>query len=221
MKALHAIQIVVALALLAVATGCNTVSKMDLGRVITSGRDGWQHPEEVIQALNLQPGERVAEIGAGKGYWVPWLSQAVGPEGVVYAVEVTDELVDQLHARAAREGWTNVVVVRGEFDDPQLPDRGIDLAMTSQTYHHIENPIDYFRKLEADLRPHGRVAQLDDRHDVPIPIRWLQSRGHWTDPAVLRAEMEKAGYRSVEAFDFLPLQSLQIFVPDVDGTHEE
>ena len=60
----------------------------------------------------------------------------------------------------------------------------------------------------------GRVAQLDDRHDVPIPIRWLQSSGHWTDPMVLRAEMSEAGYRYVKGFDFLPLQSLQIFVPE-------
>lgn len=199
--------------ILIASTGCSTVGKMDLGRVVTSGRDGWQHPEQVIAALKLQPGERVAEIGAGKGYWVPWLSEAVGPNGVVYAVEVTDEQVAALNDRAAEEGWTNVVVVRGDFDDPLLPDGEIDLAMTSQTYHHIENQTTYFRKLDADLSATGRVAQLDDRHDVPIPIQWLQSSGHWTEPAVLRAEMEEAGYRYVEEFDFLPLQSLQIFVP--------
>ena len=221
MKAHVVPSLAIALATLTLATGCSTVSKMNLGRVITSGRDGWQHPEKVIAALNLKPGEHVAEIGAGKGYWVPWLSEAVGPQGVVYAVEVTDELVDHLEKRAAEEGWTNVVVVRGEFGDPLLPDGTIDVAMTSQTYHHIEDQPVYFRKLQGDLSAGGRVAQLDDRHDVPIPIKWLQGSGHWTDPAVLRAEMEEASYRYVEKFDFLPLQCLQVFVPAYRKAGEE
>jgi len=199
--------------LLTFASGCSILGRLDLGRVVTSGRDGWQHPEQVIAALDLSPGDRVAEIGAGKGYWLPWLAEAVGSEGRVYAVEVDDGLVEELLERVARESLDNVVVVRGRFEDPELPDGEIDLAMTCLTYHHIEDRAVYFQKLQVDLSPRGRVAHLDDRHDVPLPFRWFQSSGHWTDPASMREEMAEAGYRRMEAFGFLPLQSFQIFVP--------
>jgi predicted methyltransferase len=191
---------------------------MDLGRVVTSGRDGWQHPEQVIAALDLKPGDRVAEIGAGGGYWLPWLAAAVGSEGRVYAVEVDDALVAKLSERVARDDLANVFVIRGQFADPKLPDGEIDVALTSNTYHHIEDRAAYFRRLQNDLSPDGRVAHVDERHDVPPPIRWLQTSGHWTEPASMRAEMTEAGYRKVEAFDFLPMQSFQVFVPIAEGS---
>jgi predicted methyltransferase len=202
------------LVLLSLSSGCSILGKVDFGGLVTGGRDGWQHPDEVIEALDLSPGDRVAEIGAGSGYWLPWLSQAVGADGRVYAVEVTDELVTKLETRVADEGWQNVVVVRGAFEDPKLPDGEIDLAMTCLTYHHIEEREAYFRNLRSDLSSDGRVAHLDDRHDAPPPFRWLQGNGHWSDPESVRTEMAKAGYRRVAEYDFLLLQSFQVFAPE-------
>ena len=129
-------------------------------------------------------------------------------------MEVDDEKVAALEERVSSESLDNVVVIRGRFEDPELPDGEIDLAMTCLTYHHIEERADYFRRLRVDLRPDGRVAHLDDRHDVRPPVRWLQSSGHWSDPAEVRAEMSEAGYGDVAAFDFLPLQSFQVFAPE-------
>jgi ubiquinone/menaquinone biosynthesis C-methylase UbiE len=203
---------------LAACTACAPLTRVDYGQLVLSGRDGFQLPEQVIESLDLHPGDRVAEIGAGDGYWLPWLSQAVGAEGVVYAVEVDDEKVAALEARVSREALANVVVVRGRFEDPELPDGEIDLAMTCLTYHHIEERPDYFRRLRVDLADGGRVAHLDDRDDVrpPIPFRWLQGSGHWSNPGEIRAEMSQAGYRHVASFDFLPVQSFQVFTPDPD-----
>ncbi len=204
--------LVVTLAALGCAA-CAPLGRVDLPRLVVSGRDGFQHPARVVEALDLAPGDRVAEIGAGDGYWLPWLSEAVGPEGLVYAVEVEDEKVAALEERVDREGLANVVVVRGDFDDPELPDGDIDLAMTCLTYHHIEDRPAYFRRLQGDLSSRGRVAHLDDRHDVSPPIRWLQTSGHWSDPAEVRREMAEAGYQLDASFDFLPVQSFQVFVP--------
>ncbi len=205
------------LVLVALASACGSLSKVDFGRLVTSGRDGWQHPERVVEALALSPGDSVAEIGAGDGYWLPWLSEAVGAEGRVYAVEVEAEKVETLKERVSRESLDNVVVVHGRYEDPELPDGEIDLAMTCLTYHHIEEREAYFGRLLADLGPGGRVAHLDDRHDVRPPLRWFQGSGHWSDPAAIRSEMGAAGYRTVEEFDFLPLQSFQVFRPGVSG----
>jgi len=192
-------------------TGCTSLGRVDFTKLVTSGRDGWQRPEQVLESLDLQPGDRVAEIGAGDGYWLAFLSEAVTAEGRVYAIEVDDEKLAALQSRVADEGLANVVVVRGRYDDPLLPDGEIDLAMTCLTYHHIEDRVDYFARLRDDLAPGGRVAHLDDRHDAEPPLSWLRRSGHWSDAEVLRAEMVEAGYRRSEVFDFLPMQSFQIF----------
>jgi predicted methyltransferase len=194
-------------------TGCGSLAKLDYAGLLTGGRDGWQRPADVIETLALAPGDRVAEIGAGDGYWLPWLSEAVGPAGVVYAVEVEDSKVRELEAKVRKQSLANVVVVLGEYADPKLPDGEIDLAMTCLTYHHIEDREVYFARLRTDLAPGGRVAHLDDHADVPLPIRWMQGN-HVSDPAAIVAEMATAGYERTGAWDFLPFMSFQQFAPD-------
>lgn len=204
-------------ALLSLATaGCAPIAKTDVSRFLVSGRDGYQHPERVVEALGLAEGDRVAEIGAGDGYWLAWLSEAVGPSGRVYAVEVEDAKVEELRGRVERDSLDNVIVVRGQYADPELPDAGIDLAMTCLTYHHIEGTTEYFRRLQRDLAPGGRVAHLDDRGDTLPPLRWIIGE-HFTDPDRIAAEMFEAGYRRTESHDFLPVQSFQIFEPERRG----
>jgi ubiquinone/menaquinone biosynthesis C-methylase UbiE len=193
--------------------GCRTVGKVDFVDLLTSGRDGWQRPARVIEALELAPGDRVAEIGAGDGYWLPWLSEAVGPTGRVFAVEVEPEKVQGLRDRVERERLDNVVVVFGEYEDPLLPDSGIDVAITCLTYHHIEDRPEYFSRLRSDLAPGGRVAHLDDRDDLGAPLRWLPSAGHTSNVAEMDAEMTAAGYRRTASFDFLLVQSFRVYVP--------
>ena len=199
------------LAIAFTSAGCSGLAQVDVGRVLTSGRDGWQFPEKVIESLEIRPGDHVAEIGAGSGYWLPWLSEAVGQDGRVYAVEVEQELVSDLEVFVAENDLRNVEVILGDYDDPRLPDASIDLAITVLTYHHIENRPAYFRGLQRDLRPKGRVAHLDDRPDSPAPISWFQGEGHWSDPSAIVLEMTSAGYEKEAAFDYLPAQSFQIF----------
>jgi SAM-dependent methyltransferase len=215
------IPLVLWLVLAAASIGCSGPANIDLARVLVSGRDGWQYPERVIASLEIRPGDRVAEIGAGTGYWLPWLSDAVGASGRVYAVEVEDELVRELEARVAELGLANVVVSKGDYDDPKLPDAEVDLAMTCLTYHHIERRVDYFRRLASDLSATGRVVHLDDRPDSPAPISWFQGEGHWTDPALIRQEMQEAGYRRTGEFDFLPAQSFQVFARELPEPEPE
>ncbi len=192
---------------------CGTAAKVDFLRLIGSGRDGWQRPERVIEALELQPGDRVAEIGAGDGYWLSWLSRAVGPAGRVYAIEVEADKVAALRERVQRDGLANVLVVFGRYEDPLLPDAGIDTAFTCLTYHHIEDREAYFARLRRDLAPDGRVVHLDDRDDLSAPLRWLPTRGHTSNVAQMDAEMAAAGYRLSAIFDFLLVQTFRIYLP--------
>lgn len=170
---------------------------------------GWRKPDRVVAALGLEPGMRVADIGAGDGYFTFHLADAVGPEGHVYAVEVTDKLVTKLRQEATRRGYTNVSVIRGTFADPMLPDGGIDVAFFSGVLHHIDEREAYFQRLRGDLADGGRVAIIEG---APDPLHKLFMPFHFASAETVDTEMVAAGYRRSEVFDFLPMMNFQVFV---------
>ncbi len=175
-----------------------------------SSRDDWQQPERVIEVLGIEPGDRVADLGSGSGYFTLRLSKAVGPEGRVYAVDVDEDMNAYLRERVALAGAANVEVVLGRFEDPLLPDGSIDLVLTVDTYHHIDDRPAYFRKLQRDLAPGGRVAVIDFDGRKGWFVRLL---GHSTPRDVLVREMREAGYEISEEHDFIDRQSFVIFEP--------
>ncbi|MCC2671363.1 MAG: hypothetical protein K0Q72_3834, partial [Armatimonadetes bacterium] len=104
-------------------------------------RDRWQKPEQVVRALGLRSGERVADIGAGSGYLLPHLSRAVGPTGQIYAEEVQPAYLPSLRAHAKK--LKNVRVVLGTTEDPALPDHRIDCFVLLTVYHEVEKPVTF------------------------------------------------------------------------------
>src|SRR3990172_3406797 len=169
------------------------------------GRDEWQQPERVVEALALEPGSRVADLGSGGGYFTFRLARALGPAGRVYAVDVDEGLNAYVAERAEKEGLANIEVVLAEDNDPKLPEP-VDLVFTSDTYHHLEDRTRYFSNAKQYLRPHGRVAIAEWGNP---PSGFLPS--HATSAETIRSEMEAAGYRFVEAHDFLERQHFLVF----------
>ncbi len=170
------------------------------------GRDRSQQPERVIAALGIEPGDRVADLGAGGGYFTFRLADAVGSTGRVYAIDVDPDMVDYLRQRAA-DGYRNVEVIQAATDDPGLPAESIDLLFTCNTYHHLADRADYFARAKAALRPGGRVAIID--MNGTGWFSWLF--GHSTAPDTIRSEMEAAGYRLEQQHDFLSQQGFFVF----------
>lgn len=175
-----------------------------------SSRDEWQQPERVIAALGIRSGDRVADLGSGSGYFTLRLARAVGPDGRVYAVDVDEDMNEYLRERVAKAGLANVDVVLGRFDDPLLPDGGVDLVLIVDTYHHLENRPAYFRNLRRDLEPGGRVAVIDYDGRKGWFVRLME---HTTPREELLREMAEAGYEVAEEFDFIDRQSFVIFQP--------
>lgn len=170
-------------------------------------RDAWQQPDRVVRALGIRPGDRVADLGSGGGYFTFRLASAVGPEGRVYAVDVDEGLNDYVRERAREEGRTNVEVIRARYDDPLLPEGGVDLIFLSNAYHHIDDRPSYFRNAQRYLRPGGRIAIVEFNGQG-----WLEGWfGHYTPAEMIEEEIEAAGYRLDERFDFLPKQSFLVF----------
>ncbi len=204
---------VIALVLALPGTGCGAGKRYAYEG---SGRDEWQRPDAVIALLGIGPGDRVADLGAGGGYFTFRLAEAVGRSGRVYAVDVDDDMTDFLTERARELGAANVEVVRGELGDPKLPDGEIDLVFVCDTYHHIADRPAYFRRVLVDLAPSGRVAvvEYDERGGG-----FVRTFGHYTPPDAIEREMREAGYKRIAVHEILPRQSFQIFGPD-DGTGE-
>ncbi|HLG96163.1 MAG TPA: class I SAM-dependent methyltransferase [Bryobacteraceae bacterium] len=168
-------------------------------------REAWQMPDKVIQALHLEPGQSVADIGAGTGYFTVRLAKsAVAPK--VYAVDIEPSMVKYIQERAAKEVLRNVVAVQASADSANLP-APVDLVLIVDTYHHIGNREDYFRRLGKSLRPGGRVAIIDFRKDSPEgpPAEFRFA------PEKVEGEMKAAGYILAERLDFLPRQQFLIF----------
>jgi len=173
-------------------------------------RDSWQKPDQVIALLGLREGDQVADLGAGGGYFTFKLAAAVGDTGRVYAVDVDDDMISYLEQRVAEEGIANVEVVRGEFEDPMLPDGRIDLLFTSNTYHHIQDRPAYFRRVLDDLAPNGRVAILELNDSSWFP----RTFGHQTPKQTIVDEMTEAGYRLANDFDVVGRQHFLMFEPE-------
>lgn len=170
-------------------------------------RDAWQKPAEVIAALALSPKARVADIGSGTGYFSVRLARAV-PAGKVTGADLEPDMARYLNARAAKEKLPNLASHVAAPDDPKLPEP-VDLVLVVDTYHHIGAREQYFAKLRDALRPGGRVAIIDFKHDSPTgppPSARIA-------PAQVEREMAQAGYRKSAGHDFLPYQYFLVFEP--------
>lgn len=125
--------------------------------------------DEIISRLGIGPGDVVADIGAGAGTFTLPFARVVSPGGTVYAVEVDPELVAHIEARADAEGAANVAGVLGEFTDPALPARDVDVAFFHDVLHHVEDRAGYLQNLARYIAPEGRVVVIENprAHENP------------------------------------------------------
>lgn len=167
-------------------------------------RDAWQRPEAVLDFIGLTPDARVADLGAGTGYFAVRLARRV-PRGQVLASDVEPDMVRYLGERAAKEGLANLVPVQGKPDDPALPE-AVDVAFMCNVYHHIEDRTGYFRTLAQQLRPGGRLVVVDFEKDAPDDVPG-PPQAMRVARDVLVDELARAGFALVRADgDVLPYQ---------------
>ena len=172
-------------------------------------RAAWQKPDEVIKTLGLAPDAKVADIGAGTGYFASRLARTV-PSGRVYAVDAEPDMVRYLADRAKREGLENLVPVQAGSRDPKLPEP-VDLALLVDVYHHVPARAQYFEALRGSLNPNGRLAIVDFRLDSPRG----PPRAARIAPDRVKEELGRAGYTLVAEHGFLPDQYFLVFAPAV------
>jgi cyclopropane fatty-acyl-phospholipid synthase-like methyltransferase len=130
-------------------------------------RDAWQRPARVIEVMEISEGMVVADVGAGTGYFEPWLSRAVGATGSVLAVDVEASMVRWISDRAAKEGLGNVRAQVAAPGDPGLPVGAVDRVLVVDTWHHLGDRTGYARKLAASLTARGSVFIVDFTKQSP------------------------------------------------------
>jgi SAM-dependent methyltransferase len=168
-------------------------------------RDAHGEAERVMDRLGVAPGKRVADIGAGLGYYTVRLVRRLGPGATVYATDVNREFLGQLQARLHKERIQGVHVILGEPRDPKLPPHSVDVAILSHMYHEIENPYEFLYRLWPALASGARVGIIDT--EVP-------TQRHGTPPALLRCELAAVGYRELDFASLTPADGyLAIFAP--------
>ncbi len=170
-------------------------------------RDQEERPDLVLAALALRPGDVVADIGCGTGYFSWRMAAAVGPSGKVFGEEIQPEMLAQLTAKMKERNVTNVISVLGTLDDPKLPEP-VDLVIMVDVYHELSHPAELMAAICRQLKPGGRIAFVEYRGEDPsVPIKPLHKM---TEAQVLK-EMSALPLEHVTTVRTLPWQHLIIF----------
>jgi ubiquinone/menaquinone biosynthesis C-methylase UbiE len=173
-----------------------------------SDREKEERPEAALAALKLQPGNVVADIGAGTGYYTRRMAKLVGNKGVVYAVDIQPEMLDLLTNKMTKAGINNVKPVLGTVKDPNLPAASLDLALMVDVYHEFEFPYEMAQALCRALKPGGRLVFVEFRAEDPkVPIKEL----HKMSTEQVKKEMSVQPVTLVEDIETLPWQHVIVF----------
>lgn len=172
-------------------------------------REAEERTDWLLDALALQPGQMVADLGAGTGYFTWRMAQRVAPGGAIYAVEIQQEMLDLLMANMKRRGVDSLVrPVLGTNDDPKLPEAALDVILLVDVYHELEFPFEVTRAMVRALKPGGRLVLVEYRGEDPaVPIKRL----HKMTLAQLRREMSVHPLEFQEVIDRLPQQHIAVF----------
>jgi arsenite methyltransferase len=166
-------------------------------------------PDEIIGAIGLKPGQSIADIGSGGGYFSFRFAEAVGDKGKVYAIDASQEYLGYVKGEAERKGLNNVEPLFASGAELNLPEKTLDCVFMRNVTHHIKDRKVYFRNLSRYLKPDGRFAVIEYNMGKAISFRRLF--GHHVAKRVIIEEMNEAGYILEKEFGFLPEQHFCIF----------
>ena len=185
----------------------------DLGLLEAPDREQWQKPDQIMDAIGVAEGSKVAELGAAGGWFTLQLAERVGPNGRVYAEDIQPAMLEGISRRMQSEHLTNVTVVLGTERDPHLP-AGLDAALISDAFHEMDVPEDrnqvvtLLRNVAQSLKPQGRLGIVD----------WTPGNGgpgpaadHRVDPKRVIEAANAAGLQLIKREDFPPFVFLLVF----------
>lgn len=186
-----------------VPRGTSDPYRGDLAIFETPDRDAKLQPNRVMDLLRIKAGSRVADIGAGSGWFTVRSARRVGPAGQVYAVEINKAYLRHIRKRALREKLPNIRTILGKPDDPLLPGASIDAVLLLKTYHEVAKPVALLRKVRMAMRPGARLGIID-RNGI--------GTDHGLNADVVIKEAGQAGFVLVAQHDFVKSDEVDYFL---------
>src|SRR5580704_14609591 len=175
----------------------------DLSIFEDPGRDKRLQIDRVMDLLNIKPGSTVADIGAGGGWFSVRAARRVAPNGRVIAEEINPKAINSIQQRAKREHLSNIETLLGTPDDPKLTANSLDAALMLKVYHEIAHPPLVLANLRDALKPGARFGIID---------RNGNGADHGLKESIVRAEVERAGFRQVARYDFTKADGQDYFL---------
>jgi ubiquinone/menaquinone biosynthesis C-methylase UbiE len=172
-------------------------------------REEEEQPKKLLQALKLQPGMAVADIGAGSGYYSFRLSPLVGAKGKIYAVDIQQEMLDLIKKRMKKEKVDNIETILGGEKDPKLPENAVDLILMVDVYHEFNYPYEMAEHLIKSLKPGGRLVFVEFKKEDPkVPIKEVHKM---SERQVLKEMDAFKELKHAETYKDLPWQHVITF----------
>jgi ubiquinone/menaquinone biosynthesis C-methylase UbiE len=161
------------------------------------GREVYDKRHAIVDATGIRPGMAVADIGAGTGLFTRLFAERVGPQGRVYAVDISRPFIENIVRTSQQRGFLNVEGVVNGHKDVSLPPDSIDLAFLVDTYHHFEYPASMLSSIHRSLRPGARLIVIDFRRDPRHSSSWVMGHVRAGRDAVID-EITRAGFRLID-----------------------
>ncbi len=173
-------------------------------------RDAWQRPEQIIEAMAIKPGATVADIGAGTGYMVSHLSNSVGKDGKVIAIDAEAAMIEYLTKHQSELGPSTIVPQKVGFYDPELPSASLDGALILDTWHHVAGREAYAKKVRDGLKQEGRFVIVDYEVNAKVgpPEKMRLSSEQVTK------DLKSAGFRVEVAKESMPHHYIVVGIKD-------
>jgi len=178
----------------------------------TGGPDAWeqrwnnlQPADKVMDAIGVQPGMTVGEVGAGRGRYAVKMAERVGPTGKIYANDIDAGALAYLNFRCKRDSITNIETILGTVTDPRLPKGKLDMVYFINTYHHVEKPVELMKSIIPALKPGGCLVIIEH-----APEKATSMGHHCTPKETVLQQAKEAGFKMVRLETFLEYDNIYI-----------
>jgi ubiquinone/menaquinone biosynthesis C-methylase UbiE len=168
-------------------------------------RDTWQQPDKVLEVIGIKPGMVIGEPGAGRGYYTFRLARKVGPTGKIYANDILEKDLNTIKKRAKREGFTNIVTIKGKITDPLFPNGELDMVFMSYVLHDLDRPAAFLKNLRAYLKLDTPLVILEQAPEK------TGDTGHFWEKEKILKTLKAVGYRLERIETFLAKDNIYIF----------
>ena len=186
-----------------------------VGTFERSGREVYDKRRTIVQTLDLRPGMDIADIGAGTGFFSLLFAEQVGKSGNVFAVDITDDFINNIKRRAKENNLENIHGIVSSQKDTRLAPDSVDLVFVCDTYHHFEYPQTMLASMKRALRPGGKLIIIDFRKQPEVSSSWVMSHVRSNKQAVIK-EIEQAGFNFHSESDMLKTNYFLRFVKSED-----